>query len=103
MKNDTSNARLGDMGRKLSAVIGRISHYSVVLFLVFVVCIYGVVVWRINTLLTTQPSPAAVTSQVKANNIPQIDPAVVKQLRTLRDNSVNVQALFDQGRNNPFQ
>ncbi len=103
MKKDTSDARLGGLSKQLTAVAGQLRRYSLVLFLAFVVCIYGFVIWRINASLTAQPSPEAVSSQVKANSIPRVDPAVVKQLKNLRDNSVNVRALFEQGRNNPFQ
>ncbi|HET7060231.1 MAG TPA: hypothetical protein VFH99_02875 [Candidatus Saccharimonadales bacterium] len=103
MKSNTPNARLEDISRQFSALMIRLRRYRLELFLVFVICIYGLVIWRINTMLTAQPTPEAVTSQVKANGIPQIDPAVVQQLQNLRDNSVNVQVLFDQGRNNPFQ
>lgn len=103
MKNDTSNNRTKDIRKIAAAVGGRLRRYRLALFLVFVACIYGLVIMRINTLLTAEPSPEAVSSQVKANSIPRIDPEVVKRLQELRDNSVNVQALFDQGRNNPFQ
>jgi hypothetical protein len=102
MKHETSNTRLGDLNRQLAAVAQKLRRYSIVLFIVFVACVYGLVIWRINTLLTAQPSPEAISSQVKANSIPRVDPSVVKQLKELRDNSVNVRALFDQGRNNPF-
>jgi hypothetical protein len=103
MKNNNPNNLLADMNRKLSVVAVKLRHYSLALFLVFVVTIYGLVIWRVNTLLTATPTPGQISSQVKANSITKVDPAVVKQLQTLRDNSVNVQVLFDQGRNNPFQ
>lgn len=103
MKNDNPKNLLADMNRRLSVVGVKLRHYSLVLFLVFVVSIYGLVVWRVNALLTAQPTPDQISSQVKANSITKVDPAVVKQLQALRDNSVNVQVLFDQGRNNPFQ
>lgn len=103
MKDDKPENRLKDLGAKLVLALGRLRGYSLIFFLVFVAVIYASVIWRVNTLLTQQPSPEEVSSQVKANSIPQVDPSVVKQLQTLRDNSVNVQVLFDQGRNNPFQ
>jgi hypothetical protein len=103
MKKDVSNLKLEDIGKQLTGLLGKFRGYSLIIFLLFVLCIYAIVGWRVNTLLTAEPSPEAVSSQVKANAIPQIDPAIVKQLRTLRDNSVNVKVLFDQGRNNPFQ
>lgn len=103
MKNDASTNTLAGLGKRLSGAGAKLRKYALVLFLVFVLGVYGLTVFRIHTLLTAEPSPDEVSSQVKANGIPKVDPKVVNQLQTLRDNSVNVQALFDQGRNNPFQ
>jgi hypothetical protein len=80
-----------------------VRRYSVPTFLIFVALIYGAVFFRIHSLSTTQPTAEQVTSQVKAAHVPHIDQSVVRQLQSLQDNSVSVQALFDQARNNPFQ
>lgn len=78
-------------------------QYSLVLFVTFVACIYGFVLLRINSLSSLQPPQSAVDTQVKAARIPHIDQDVVNKLESLEDNSVSVQTLFDQARNNPFQ
>jgi hypothetical protein len=78
-------------------------RYSLPAFIVFVVLIYGFIILRIQTLSSKQPTDEQVSSQVQATGIPHIDQATVKQLQALQDNSVNVQSLFDQARNNPFQ
>lgn len=80
-----------------------VRRYSVAAFIVFVVLIYGIVLLRIQTLSSQQPTEEQISSQVRASHIPHIDQSVVQQLQTLQDNSVNVQALFSQARNNPFQ
>jgi hypothetical protein len=80
-----------------------IRRYSLPAFLVFVALIYGFVIFRIQTLSAKQPTDDQVSSQVQASGVPHIDQSIVKQLQTLQDNSVNVQSLFDQARNNPFQ
>lgn len=77
--------------------------YSLAIFLVFVGLIYVFVLFRIHSLSTAEPTETAVSSQVKATKIQRVDPDVVQQLQSLQDNSVNVQALFDQARSNPFQ
>jgi hypothetical protein len=86
-----------------STQLKRVQPYSFVVFLVFVGLIYGFLLFRVNTLRSVEPSPDAVTSQVKASSVPRIDPDVVKQLESLKDNSVSVKALFDEARSNPFQ
>jgi hypothetical protein len=88
---------------KLVSWLKVIRRYSVVIFLVFIVALYGFLMLRISSLSSGQPSQEAVSSQVQAAQIPHIDQSIVNQLQTLQDNSVNVQALFNQARSNPFQ
>ena len=87
----------------LLARLRQVRRYSLVLFLVFVAVLYGFVLLRINSLTNAQPASDTVSSQVQAAHVPRIDPTVIKQLQSLQDNSVSVQALFDQARQNPFQ
>lgn len=103
MKQDKMNHQLKDISDKILAYIRKLRPYGLLVFIVFVLCIYGFVLLRANTLNSQEPSEDAVASHVKAARLPHIDQTVVQQLKTLRDNSVNVQALFSQGRSNPFQ
>jgi hypothetical protein len=87
----------------LEAVLHRLGRYAIILFLLLLVAVYGFVLLRINTLSNAQPSSTAVAAQIKSVTIPHIDPTVVQQIQNLQDNSVSVQALFNQARTNPFQ
>jgi hypothetical protein len=100
--NLSPRALIGSLGL-LANRLQRFRRFSFVVFLVFVGLLYGFVYLRINSLDNQQPSPDSVTSQVTAAKVPRIDPAVLQQLQSLQDNSVSVQALFDQARSNPFQ
>ena len=71
------------------------------LFLLLVIAVYGFVVWRISVLQNAVPNSSSVNAQVPAS--PHIDQATIKKIQQLQDNSVNVQALFNQARQNPFQ
>jgi hypothetical protein len=91
---------------KLDELVSRLQQarkYSFIIFIVFVVSIYGFVLYRINSLSSVQPSDDAINSQVQAAQVPKIDQNVVSQLKSLQDNSVNVQSLFDKARTSPFQ
>lgn len=88
---------------KLSNLGKRLRPYSLLAFLLFIALLYGFVLLRINSLSSLQPSEDAVSSQVKAAKLPHIDQSVVTQLQSLQNNSVSVQALFNQARSNPFQ
>jgi hypothetical protein len=92
-----------EMLNKVRDHVKRLQPYSLFIFLIFVAALYGFVLLRVHNLNAAEPSPDAVSSQVKAAQIPRIDPAVVQQLQSLQNNSVSVQALFNQARSNPFQ
>lgn len=75
-------------------------RYRMLAFFVIVAGLCGYLLYTINQAMNVAPaSNQAVTAQAT----PHIDPAVVKQLQSLQDNSVSVQALFNQARENPFQ
>ncbi len=99
----SKNIDINRVMEKLSNMLGKIRRYSVLIFLILVAALYGFLFYRISSFSNTQPSVTAVNSQVQAAQIPHIDQAVVNQLQALQNNSVNVQALFNQARNNPFQ
>lgn len=89
-------AALSDASRKVRPYVG------VLLFLLFAGA-YGYTVMQINSLSNPQVDSSAVTAEVKSSPTPRIDDQAIRQLESLKDNSVNVQALFEQGRTNPFQ
>ncbi len=88
---------------KLNLVIQIFHRYSLLFFTVFVALLYGFVLFRASSLAHTEPSQTDVTSRVQAAQVPHINESVVRQLKSLQDNSVNVQALFEEARSNPFQ
>lgn len=101
MKSPTLNIR--SLPNQLSAYLQRFRRYRFIAFIVFVGILYGMVLVQIGSLSNAEPSADAVQSQIQATRIPPINESVVKQLESLEDNSVSVQALFDQARSNPFQ
>ena len=100
MKKDVSiKQSLAGVGK----AIKRLQQYNLILFMALLAVVYGFILFRITTLSNQQPSPAAVDSQVKRANVPKIDQVIVQQLQSLQDNSVSVQGLFEEARNNPFE
>lgn len=105
MKNKDININLDlkHLGPQLLAATQKLSRYVGMFFFLLVAGVYGFVLFRISTLNNIQPSGDDVSAQAAATSIPKVDPKIVKQLETLKDNSVNVQTLFDEARQNPFQ
>lgn len=97
------NLQLSQLIEKGLDLLQAAKRYSALLFCGFLVLIYGFVVYRVQVLNATEPAPADVTAQSQTASVPHIDPTVLKQLQKLQDNSVSVQTLFSESRNNPFQ
>lgn len=75
----------------------------VLLFVIILVAIYGFIGVKIRSLGNAQPSQAEVAAKASTTTSPNIDEDIVEQIKQLQDNSVSVQALFDQARQNPFR
>jgi hypothetical protein len=101
MKNSLPS--LESLAPQLLIIVDKLRRHAVLLFVLLLGVIYGFVLNKINTYSNVQPSSAQISAQVKTLATPQINPSIVNQLQNLKDNSVNVQALFNQARNNPFQ
>ncbi|HZM63623.1 MAG TPA: hypothetical protein VFB59_00665 [Candidatus Saccharimonadales bacterium] len=75
----------------------------ILLFVVLVVALYGFIGIKIKSLGNVQPTQEEIASKADTTTRPNIDQDVVNQIKQLQDNSVTVQALFDQARQNPFR
>jgi hypothetical protein len=92
-----------NLPEKLADLLQRSKRYIPLLFCLFLVIIYGFLVYRVQVLNSSEPSSSAVANQSITAQVPHIDQNVLNQLKSLQDNSVNVQSLFNQARSNPFQ
>lgn len=88
---------------KVVALLPRWRKYSLLIFVIFVAGLYGFLIMRVSSLGGVEPSQASIDQKVQAAKVPKLDDAVVQQLQSLQDNSVSVQALFNEARSNPFQ
>ena len=100
MKNP--NLNLKSISPAIMGGLNRIKPYRYIIFFIFISLLYGFIILRISAYSSAEPSQAAIDSKVQATRSLYIDEDVVKQLRSLQDNSVSVQALFDEARSNPF-
>lgn len=78
-----------------------VARYRIVLFLALIGGLYGYTMFQIYSLSNQSLDTSSVDSQVTSLT-PHIDQSVVRQLESLKDNSVSVKALFDKARQNPF-
>lgn len=80
-----------------------LNAYRSFIFLLLLASIYTFIIWRINVLSSTAPTQSDITNAQQDIPRPKISDSTVKKLYSLQDNSVRVQALFNEARQNPFQ
>jgi len=85
---------------KFQQLAERFTRYRIVLFLLLVVLVYGFVIWRIDALKNAPPTPTAVDSKLQSTT--HIDQSTIDKIQQLQNNSISVQTLFSQARQNPF-
>jgi hypothetical protein len=99
MTNTKIQLNIRDIPAVFSKASRKVGAYKVFIFFLAVAALYGFIVFRINTANTI---PAG---QADAQAIAQthIDQSTLDKIQSLQDNSVSVQTLFEQARQNPFQ
>ncbi len=91
-----------DSFAKLQPVIQFLKRYAVFMFVLLVLGIFGFFVFRINQYSRIEPSDEAVQEKLKSVQRPKIDQSVLDKIEQLKGQNIQVQSLFDQARNNPF-
>jgi hypothetical protein len=89
--------------KHLNKLMTSLMRHVVILFFLILTGLYGFLVWRINILSSAQPSQDDISSAAQNVPKPKISVEVVRKLQGLQDNSVRVQAIFNDARQNPFQ
>ncbi|MGB4966806.1 MAG: hypothetical protein WBO35_01240 [Candidatus Saccharimonadales bacterium] len=79
-----------------------ITTYRIFIFFLLVCSLYGFIVWRINVLTTAEPTQTELKNAGQTTS-PRISKDVVEKMQSMQDNSVRVQTIFNEARNNPFQ
>ena len=84
-----------------TAILKPLNRFKILLFIIIVAALYGYLVMQITNASNAQPS--ADQTIIGLHVTPRIDSNLIDKLQQLQDNSVSVQALFNDARTNPFQ
>ena len=97
------NIDLKDFPNKIKPVIAWVKRHRTVIAVILVLLLYTVMVLKINTLSRREPTDDEVTEKLQTIKRPRIDDATIKKIEQLQDNNVDVETLFKDARENPFQ
>jgi large-conductance mechanosensitive channel len=91
-----------DLPNKMMPVVSCLKRYAVFISIIIVLFIAAFFVLRINQYSRMEPSDEAVEEKLQTVQRPKVDQAILDKIQQLQDQNVQVQTLFDQARNNPF-
>lgn len=97
-KLDTKN-----LTSQLTTVLNVFQKYSVFIAVLVAFGIFGFLINRIRVLATTEPSESALSEKLGEQKPITIDKSAVEKVQQLQATNVEVKALLNQGRDNPFQ
>lgn len=87
---------------KLAPISRFVKRYVVFIFFVVMLGIFGFLVFRINQFSQREPSDSAIEDKLSTVQHPKIDQSIRDKIKQLQDQNIQVQSLFEQARNNPF-
>lgn len=93
---------LQSLTNRLAPLLAIIKKNKVFIIILVVLTVFGFIVFRISYFNGLEPSDSALEEQLKTSSRPKIDKAIVEKLVNLETENIQVQALFNQARENPF-
>lgn len=83
-------------------VLSKIRQYGAFVVVLLVLGAFAFIIVRINYYATLEPSQAAIDEKVLHLQQTQINQEAIDKIEKLNDTNVDVKALFDEARDNPF-
>lgn len=80
-----------------------LKKYASFIILIVVLCLFGFLVYQIRSFATQEPSDNIVNEKMGQTRPINIDKDAVEKIQQLQSTNVEVKALFDKNRDNPFQ
>lgn len=93
---------LNKVTTKIQPIMDTVRHHSVIIFVVFFFGVYTFLIVRINSLVNSEPGPATVTDRLQTVKRVKIDQESIDRMLEMEEQNIDVQALFEQARQNPF-
>lgn len=93
---------LDKISGKLGPLVQSSKHYMVFAFLILFCCLYGFLIFRINSLARSEPTDEQVAEKLQKSTRPRIDEEAVSKIQQLEEQNVQIKSIFEEARQNPF-
>lgn len=89
--------------KKLQKLLGFTSKHVPILLFMFFAALAGFLVVRIGSLAQAEPTSDQIAEATLTAKNAKLDETAISQLNSLQDHNISIEALFDNGRTNPFE
>jgi len=97
------NIDLKDIPNKLLALLQWLKKYAIFIGILIALGIIMFLLWQIIYLSNLQPSSTDVTNKLNELQTPKLDQDAVDKILQLEEQNIDIQTLFNEARQNPFQ
>jgi hypothetical protein len=91
-----------DYKKQLHQLLNILQRYSAIIAIVLFAVLCGVIIWISSQQAVREPSTGAVLDQISSSSRLKLDDEAAQTLIDLEDSNIEVKALFEESRNNPF-
>lgn len=91
-----------DLKSLLQKILIAAKRYAVMLCFIIFAAMYGYLAYASGQQAAQEPSEAEISERFKGVKRPKVDESAAATLQRLEDQSIEVQALFNDARSNPF-
>ena len=88
---------------KLSIVKDIITRFSVIIFVIFLGLVFGFLTFNIANYSNREPSDDQIEERLSSLKTVNLNQQAVDKINELRDQNINIESLFNNGRANPFE
>lgn len=97
------NKYLTILKKYLSQASRLFTHYTLIIFFVVFAGLAGYLVIKIGELSRLEPSQAELDTKLSEIKKIKTDTDAINKLKELEERDISIEALFDNGRTNPFE
>ncbi len=87
---------------QINGIVQLLNKNKIYIFILFIMITYGYIYVKMQSADSASPNTAQIQAIANPLAGTKINAQVVQQIQSLQNNSVNVQTLFQNARNNPF-
>jgi hypothetical protein len=95
--------KLNNITTKLPIIKDQVSRYAIIIFVICVAVVFGFLTIKIANYSNNEPNDAQIEERLSTLQTVKLNDEAVGKIEELQDRNINLESLFNNGRDNPFE